>query len=49
LSFRCCCNAGRCGFAAGLEYGADLVKEMAAMQVRITLSGKERLVVARGA
>jgi hypothetical protein len=28
--------------AAGLEHGPDLVKEMAAMQVKITLSGQEQ-------
>ena len=29
--------------AAGLEYGPELVKEMAAMQVKITLSGHEQI------
>ncbi|MGD0776462.1 MAG: hypothetical protein ABSC05_26905 [Candidatus Solibacter sp.] len=33
--------------AAGLEYGADLVKEMAAMQVKISLSGHEQYAVWR--
>jgi hypothetical protein len=33
--------------AAGLEHGPDLVKEMAAMQVKITLSGHEQYAVWR--
>ena len=33
--------------AAGLEYGADLLKEMTAMQVKITLSGHEQCAVWR--
>jgi hypothetical protein len=33
--------------AAGLEYGPDLVKEMLAMQVKITLSGHEQYAVWR--
>lgn len=33
--------------AAGLEYGPDLVKEMAAMQVKITLAGHEQYGVWR--
>jgi hypothetical protein len=33
--------------AAGLQYGADLLKEMTAMQVKITLSGHEQYAVWR--
>jgi len=33
--------------AAGLEHGADLLKEMTAMQVKITLSGHEQYAVWR--
>ena len=33
---------GRLQIAAGLEYDPELVKEMSAMQVKITLTGHEK-------
>jgi hypothetical protein len=47
LAYSCCCNAGVLRIAAGLEHGPDLAKEMAAMQVKITLTGHEQYAVWR--